>query len=213
MFLEAARDCAARGTFDGYVTDAGAILDLWEDTLLKLEQRDFQALSTRLDWVIKRTIIDRAIAADPAMSWESPRAKYLDLMYSSISAEEGLFWRMEQAGFVERLVGEADIARFASLPPEDTRAWTRATLLGIAGAERVERIDWDTITFRLPGGGGIQRKVLTLADPSAFTRARVEPLIAEADSLAEILDALGAVDVPSGNDAAGASAFNGSHFG
>ena len=213
LFLEAARACAARGAFDGYVADANSILDLWQDTLLKLEERDFHALSTRLDWVIKRTIIDRAIAAEPDMSWESPRAKYLDLMYSSVAAEEGLFWQMEQAGFVERLVSEADIARFASLPPEDTRAWTRATLLGIAGAEQVERIDWDTITFRLRGVGAIQRKVLTLADPSAFTRARVEPLIAEADSLAEILDALGAVDVPSGNGTANASPVSGSHFG
>lgn len=213
LFLEAARGCAERGTFDGYVADAGKILDLWEDTLLKLEERDFQALSTRLDWVIKRTVIERAIARGPGLTWESPRAKYLDLMYSSVAADEGLFWQLEQAGFVERIVSEADVAKFGSLPPEDTRAWTRATLLGMAGAEQVERIDWDTITFRLRGVGGIQRKVLMLANPLAFTRASVLPLISEADSLAELLDALGAIDVPSGNGTEKPSSYTGSHFG
>ena len=147
------------------------------------------------------------------MNWESPKAKYLDLMYSSVSADEGLFWQMERAGFVERLVSEADIAKFASLPPEDTRAWTRATLLGIAGADRIERIDWDAITFRLQGIGGVQRKVLALADPAAFTRARVQPLVSQAGNLAELLDALGAVDAPSDNRVVSASPYNGSHFG
>jgi proteasome accessory factor A len=202
-FLEAARACAAHGVFDGYVEDAGDILDLWEDTLLKLQERDFHALSARLDWVIKRAVIERAIAREPGMTWESPRAKFLDLMYSCISADEGLFWQLEQAGLVQRLVSDADVAKLASLPPEDTRAWTRATLLGIAGAEQVERIDWDTIAFRLQGVDGVQRKVLKLADPQAFTRASVLPLISEADSLAGLLDALGAVDVPSGNGAGG----------
>ncbi len=212
-FLEAARACAEHGVFDGYVEDAGDILDLWEDTLLKLQERDFHALSARLDWVIKRAIIERAIAREPGMTWESPRAKFLDLMYSCISAEEGLFWQLEQAGLVQRLVSDADVAKLASLPPEDTRAWTRATLLGIAGAEQVERIDWDTIAFRLQGVDGVQRKVLKLADPQAFTRASVLPLISEADSLAGLLDALGAVDVPSGNGAGGTWTTTGSRFG
>ncbi len=213
LFLDAARACAERGGFDGYVPGAETILDVWEDTLLKLKDRDFQALSKRLDWVIKRAIIERAIERDPGLSWDSPGAKYLDMMYSSLAADEGIYWQLERAGLIERVVSEADVAEFVSSPPEDTRAWTRATLLGMAGAEQVERIDWDAITFRMRGQNGIQRKRLELADPLAFTRASVMPLMAAAGSLGELLDALGATDLPPGNASGGAPSFADSRFG
>jgi proteasome accessory factor A len=192
-FLEDAQRFAASGAFDGVVPRAEAILALWEDTLRKLRARDFTALAPRLDWVGKLHVLAQARERRPDLSWSAPALKHLDHLYGSLDLGEGLYWAAERDGAVERLVSDDEIERFVHEPPEDTRAWTRAVLLRIAGADGVRDIGWDVIRFRRarPGQWPLVR-TLRLDDPLGLTRATTEAAIERASSLDEILDALGA---------------------
>lgn len=192
-FLEDAKDFVARGRCDDTVPRASEILALWEDTLLKLQAGDFEQLASRLDWVLKLSILQQVLAERPDLTWESPEIKHLDHLYSSLDPAEGLYWAYERGGFVERVVTDEQIERFTVSPPEDTRAWTRAMLLRWGGPEGVDDVDWDSMRFKT----GYERyrtiyRKLELADPLAFTRQASEPIFENATTLDELLDSLGA---------------------
>jgi hypothetical protein len=157
------------------VRDSGAILELWEDTLTKLETGSIDALRSRLDWVLKRDLIELTLRDRPDLDWGSSEAKHLDLIYSSLDEGEGLYWACERQGLVRQLVTHAEIHRFTRQPPADTRAWTRAWLLRALASGGVEDVDWDHVTFAASDGphGGAARTV-RLNDPLGFTRAYLE---------------------------------------
>ena len=54
------------------------ILALWEDTLLKLRDGDFVALSRRLDWVLKLQILRRAMTQREPTADELAAMAYAD---------------------------------------------------------------------------------------------------------------------------------------
>jgi proteasome accessory factor A len=192
LFLESARKFVANGGCDGFVPRAGEILDLWEDTLVKLKARDFTALAPRLDWVLKLRTLVRAMQQRAALTWDSPEIKHLDHLYSSLDLSDGLYWAYEKADLVERIVSHEQIEHLTQEPPDDTRAYTRAMLLRKAGPEKVDDVDWDMIRLSEMDSGSrwpVNRTV-DLADPLAFTRAETEKLFREDASLSEILDAL-----------------------
>jgi proteasome accessory factor A len=190
LFLEQAQCFAAQGGYDGIVPRAGEILALWEDTLLKLKADDVSALASRLDWVLKFRILQRALHKRSDLTWASPEIKHLDHLYSSLDPAHGLYWAYEKLGVTEQVLPEARIEHFVHEPPEDTRAWTRAMLLRMGG-EAVHDVDWDLIKFRQTGRGYWPVvRTLHLADPLGFTRAASQPVIEKATSLGEILDTL-----------------------
>src|SRR5262249_25124963 len=129
LFLEGARKFVEQGDCASVVPRAGEILDLWDDTLLKLRARDFVALTPRLDWMLKLGVMERAMRQRPGLDWRSPEIKHLDHLYSSLDLSNGLYWAYERAGAVERLISEQEIERFVQDPPNDSRAYTRAMLL------------------------------------------------------------------------------------
>ena len=61
-----------QGRCDGIVPEARRIVELWDDTLTKLEARDLDALSTRLDWALKLSMLERARARRPDLAWNAP---------------------------------------------------------------------------------------------------------------------------------------------
>jgi proteasome accessory factor A len=190
LFLEEAQCFAAQSGYDGIVPRAGEILELWEDTLLKLKAGDVSVLASRLDWVLKFRILQRALHKRSDLTWASPEIKHLDHLYSSLDAEDGLYWAYEKLGVVQKVVAEDRIDHFVHEPPEDTRAWTRAMLLRMRG-EAVHDVDWDLIKFReVNRGHWPVMRTLHLANPLGFTRAASQRVIEKAASLGEILDAL-----------------------
>lgn len=192
LFLEEARKFAEEGGCDGMVPQAARILDLWEDTLVKLKAGDLPALAPRLDWVLKLEMLQRTMRQRPELSWSSPQIKHLDHIYSSLDISNGLYWAYERAGLVERIVNEDCIERFTREPPEDTRAWTRAMLLRKADPVEVEEVNWDSMRFHETDSGYRARhRTLELSNPLAFTRAEAEGIFLKAVSLKEILNALG----------------------
>jgi len=168
MYCECARAYVDAGGCDALVPRASAIVDLWEDTLDKLAQRDFDNLAPRLDWVLKRAQIERALASR-GLDWSAPEAKHLDHLYSSLDPDEGLYWALQSAGLTQTLIDDPGIEYFLHMPPENTRAWTRAMLLRHLPRERIRSVDWDRIELapKLAGQAGA---VLHLPDPLGHTR-------------------------------------------
>jgi hypothetical protein len=199
--LAAARQFAETGVLDAVVPRAREILDLWEDTLIRLRDGDFAALARRLDWVLKLKMLRRAMKQRPDLTWRSPQVKHLDHLYGSLDEAEGLFWAYEAAGLVDGVVSDQDITRAGSSPPEDTRAWTRAHLMRRAGTDGIDHVDWDVVTVKVPSRRGdgrwLERRTIHLPRPHDATRAQHEALFRPDHSLEDIVDTLEAADADS----------------
>lgn len=189
QFFEEAQRFVHGGGCRGIVPRADEIIELWGDTLQKLQHNDLHALAGRLDWVLKFTTLQRALLRHSALTWSSPEIKHLDFLYSSLG-DDGLFWHFQRAGIVEAHVASDRIAHFVSAAPDDTRAWTRAQLMRIAGGA-VDGAGWDMVRVRVDGERGWPvYRTIHLSNPLAFTRAEIEPIITRAASLDELLDLL-----------------------
>jgi proteasome accessory factor A len=148
------------------VSEAPQILALWEDTLLKLRAGELDQLAPRLDWVLKRNILERTLNQHPHLRWSSPELKHLDHLYGSL--EDGLYWIYE-SDFVQRLVSDRDIEHFIHYPPSDTRAWLRSYILRHAGDD-VDQVDWDSVRLKLREEGfgqypSYNYKTIKMEDP------------------------------------------------
>ncbi len=187
MFLEEAAKFVNEGGCDGIVPRAGEILALWEDTLQKLREGDFDSLAPRLDWVLKHRILQRALERVPGLSWNSPQMRHLDLIYSSLDPGEGLYWAYENS-LIHKVVGDEQIRRFVENPPEDTRAYARAMLLRVAEPRAIDDVDWDCIRFKLNGRYWPTYRTLRLGDPLGHTRSETESVFRRSRSLEELLE-------------------------
>lgn len=185
----AARHYVDEGRAEGVVPRAREIVDLWEDTLEKLHQRDFAALARRLDWVLKLLLLDREIHRG-GHDWRAPQIKLWDHLYASLDPQEGTFWALERQGLIERVVSEEEIAFFRRNPPEETRAWGRAHLLRRFGREITE-IDWSRMETRDPEYRW-RRRTLSMPDLLGFNLRQVEGILKVAASAWEAFELLGA---------------------
>lgn len=165
-FFDAASEFAAQGECEETVPRAGEILALWGDTLDRLAARDWDTLSRRLDWALKRSLLEGTLAQNPGMDWDSPAVKQLDLLYGSLDPQEGLYWAMERAGCAERRVSDQEIQRFVRDPPADTRAAARAGILRAVEPGAIIEVDWDRVRVRSlePGSFGCSTTI-RLDDP------------------------------------------------
>jgi hypothetical protein len=103
------------------------------------------------------------------------------------------------------VVDDHRIAHFVENAPDDTRAWTRALLLRVAG-EHAVRVDWDSITFEFGAPSDRRRVVFDLANPLRFTRREVARRCRRASSLHQVLAAFGAAGRAAGTQLARAIA-------
>jgi hypothetical protein len=189
MLAEQLSPAVRQGNFDDQVPRATQVLDLLEDTLAKLHARDYDALASRLDWVLKWTLLQQEIDRDPQLNWQSPKIRHLGQIYSS-TAPEGLFNACARAGLVERMPSHSAVRKAIACPPEDTRAWTRGHLLRSAGRWAVH-INWDSIAFQAWEDRTTCRYWrVDLADPTTFTRREAEAVFRKAADLDELFRSL-----------------------
>ncbi|MEJ2721692.1 MAG: proteasome accessory factor PafA2 family protein [bacterium] len=178
-FADEAARFVNRGGCDGIVPRAREIVELWSDTLEKLHGRDFPVLSRRLDWVLKKSLLEEVLDENRHLDWKHPAIKQLDHMYSSLDLDEGLFWSFEANDCVDHVVGEADLEKFVTSAPENTRAWTRSALLRETPEGRVSEVDWDHIEV-VDGDEPMSfvHRIIDLANPLDAVRTDL-PRVAE----------------------------------
>jgi len=164
-------DAAARFVESGcavHIPQADRIVRVWQDTLDKLARRDFDSLVGRLDWIMKRALLERLLSQNTRLGWTSPEIRVADLRFADLDPMTGLYWPLEAAGAVERLVDEVDICRAMREPPSDTRALPRTAWLRRLDPTCIESINWDEI--RLASGvGSTHLSVVKFDDPGGTT--------------------------------------------
>jgi len=161
------------------------VLDRWESVLSRLGT-DPMTLNRELDWVAKLEILQGYRDRD-GLDWSNARLGLVDLQYSDVRPDKGLYSRLAGRGRFERIVADDVIARAVDHAPEDTRAWFRGECLRRYG-DAVAAASWDSVIFDLPGRASLQR-VPTL-DPLRGTRAHVGDLLDACDSAVELVDSL-----------------------
>ncbi|WP_087096751.1 depupylase/deamidase Dop [Nocardiopsis sp. JB363] len=166
--------------------DTADVLDQWESVLTGLA-RDPMDLADRLDWVAKLKLLESYRSRD-GLEWSSPRLQMVDLQYSDVRQDRGLYNRLAARGRVHRLLEESEVTRAITEPPEDTRAFFRGRCLA-KYADSVAAASWDSVIFDLPGHDSLQR-VPTL-EPSRGTKEHVGALLDAADTAEDLVAILG----------------------
>jgi proteasome accessory factor A len=161
------------------------VLDRWESVLTRLE-RDPMECAQELDWVAKLKLLNSYRERD-GLSWSDAKLHLIDLQYSDLRPDKGLYQRLLGLGRMERLVSEEAVTAAMHQPPEDTRAYFRGRCLD-KYADQIAAASWDSVIFDLPGRQSLQR--VPTIDPLRGTRAHVGELIDRTERAEELVAAL-----------------------
>ena len=146
-------------------------LDEWERAITTIE-RDPLSLDRNCDWVIKHTLIER-YREKHGLAMSDPKVALLDLQYHDINRERGVFYRLQDAGVVDRVCTDEEIDAAVEEPPQNTRARLRGEFIRAAKAKKRDyTVDW----VHLKLNDQAQRTVLC-KDPFKAYDERVEKLI------------------------------------
>ena len=143
-YLDRARKFVAErwgADIDAQTTD---VLNRWEYVLATLES-DPMRLADSLDWVAKLRLLNGYRERD-GLDWSSSRLQLVDLQYSDIRPEKGLYNRLVSRGAMQTLLGPGEAHAAMTQPPEDTRAYFRGECLRRYG-DSVAAASWDSVIF------------------------------------------------------------------
>ena len=118
--------------------------------------------------------------------WSAPRLHLVDLQYSDVRLDKGLYNRLVARGSMKRLVTEQQVLDAVHNPPTDTRAYFRGECLRRFGAD-IAAASWDSVIFDL--GGDSLVRIPTL-EPLRGSKAHVGALLDSVDSAAELVEQL-----------------------
>ncbi|WP_460601230.1 depupylase/deamidase Dop [Flexivirga lutea] len=170
--------------------DTAEVMQRWEQVLSTLE-RDPMEAAREVDWVAKLRTLESYRARD-GLDWSDHRLRAIDIQWSDVRADKGIFNRLAAAGRFEQLVDDAAVQRAMSEPPTDTRAFFRGTCLARFPQE-VAAASWDSVIFDVRSQPSLQR--VPMLEPERGTRAHVGALLDRAGSADELLRLL-AEDAP-----------------
>ncbi|GAA4692064.1 depupylase/deamidase Dop [Nocardioides nanhaiensis] len=182
-------DLARKFVEDRYGSDADAqtldVLARWESVLDRLE-RDPMLLAEELDWVAKLKLLEQYRQRD-SLEWSDAKLQLIDLQYSDIRPEKGLYHRLVGMGRMQRLLDDPTVEAAMHDPPDDTRAYFRGRCLE-KYAEHVAAASWDSVIFDLPGRESLQR--VPTIDPLRGSRTHVGDLLDRCDTAEQLFTAL-----------------------
>ena len=184
-YLEAAQAFVADRYGDDVDADTAEVLLRWEQVLAKLETDVFSA-AREVDWVAKLRLLEGYRSRD-GLDWDHARLAAVDLQWSDVRPEKGLYLKLAERGQVERLLDPEAVRRAVAHPPTDTRAYFRGECLARYGP-RVAAASWDSVIFDVAGRGALQR-VPTL-EPLRGTREHVGALLDRCETAEELVAAL-----------------------
>jgi len=166
---------------DGHFAE---VLSMWSDMLDALA-RDPGECADRLDWVAKLRLLEGYRQRD-SLNWGAPRLKLVDLQYSDVRLDKGLYNRLVTRGSMKRLVTEEEVQAAMMHPPQDTRAYFRGRALE-KYATSIAAASWDSVIFDI--GRESLVRIPTL-EPLRGTKAHVGKLLDESDTAEELVKAL-----------------------
>jgi proteasome accessory factor A len=170
----------------GRPDDATAeVLARWESVLDRLA-RDPASCAREVEWVAKWRLLE-AMRTRDRIGWDHPRLAAMDIQWSDVRPERGLYHRLVAAGAVERLVTDEDVARAEHDPPVDTRAYFRGTVVRRFPGQ-VRAASWDSVVLDVPTFASLRR--VPLRDPWRGTRAHVGALLDEVPDAATLVERL-----------------------
>ena len=177
-FLEMALAYTSSRSLDPIQKD---VLKKWEDVLGALG-RDPMELDTRIDWIIKKRLIESYMSRKK-LDWSDSQVQMLDLQYHDLRPDRGLYFLLERQGKVERIVTDEEIQHAVYHPPVDTRAYFRGECLRRYPGE-IFGVNWDSISFGL-GDESIKR--VMMSEPLKGTKQFVESLLDRSKTAAQLL--------------------------
>ncbi|EHR61771.1 depupylase/deamidase Dop [Saccharomonospora cyanea] len=160
------------------------VLRIWGEILDALA-RDPQECADRLDWPAKLRLLEAYRERD-SLGWAAPRLHMVDLQYSDVRLDKGLYNRLVTRGSMKRLVGEEEVRAAMTTPPADTRAYFRGRTLEKYAAS-IAAASWDSVIFDV--GRESLVRIPTL-EPLRGTKSHVGQLLDEAETAEQLVDAL-----------------------
>lgn len=157
IYYEAAAKLAQETGVSDAVSGDGhtrGVLEQWESVLTLLGSNPPAAASS-VEWLAKLALLEGYRRRD-GLEWSDARLGLVDLQWSDIRPEKGLYYRMLARERMQRLVDDGAIARAAVEPPSDTRAYFRGRCVSTFG-KQVVGASWDSVIFDVPGIGKLQR--------------------------------------------------------
>ncbi len=155
----------------GVAPEVERAVSMWEHLLTGLE-KDPMTLHREVDWVAKHHLMERyRLKHDLPLS--SAKLALIDLNYHDVNRQRGLYYKMENAGLMDRIVTDEAINKAMVKPPGTTRARLRGEFIKAAKAKRRDfTVDW----VHLKLNDQAQRTVLC-KDPFKAYDERVDRLI------------------------------------
>jgi proteasome accessory factor A len=182
-------DLAKKYVEDRYGADADPqtvdVLARWESVLDRLET-DPMRCARELDWVAKLQLLHQYRDRD-GLEWDDAKLHLIDLQYSDIRPDRGLYHRLVRLGRIDRLLTDEEVAAAMIRPPEDTRAYFRGRCLE-KYSDQIAAASWDSVIFDLPGRESLQR--VPTIDPLRGSRAHVGELLDRCDTAEALFAAL-----------------------
>jgi len=171
--------------------DTAEVMRLWADVLTRLG-RDPSSCAADLDWVAKQQVLEGYRERD-GLDWSDARLRAVDIQWSDVRPEKGLFHRLAERGRMTRLVDAAAVEQAVTVPPEDTRAWFRGRCLDKFPTQ-IAAASWDSVIFDVPGRQALQR--VPMLEPEKGTKAQVGALLDRSPDVATLLRELDAASGP-----------------
>jgi proteasome accessory factor A len=163
------------------------VMRLWGDVLHRLEV-DPALCAAELDWVAKLQVLDGFRERD-GLDWSDPRLRAVDIQWSDVRPEKGLFRRLAARGRMTTLVDPVAVEAAVTTPPEDTRAWFRGTCLDRFPTQ-IAAASWDSVIFDVPGRQALQR--VPMLEPERGTKAHVGAILDRSPDVTTLLRELDA---------------------
>jgi len=153
---------------DNLLPEEKKILQIWKMFVDKIEENDWDFLSTRLDWAIKKNLMERKLErqgispyllTDGTIFFETAKwhLQAIDLFYHDIS-EEGIYNQLSACDKITQLLDNHKINEARTLPPNTRANWRGKTVSYLFSRQKKELLSdievypfWDKITFDCNG--------------------------------------------------------------
>lgn len=161
------------------------VLDRWRSVLRRLAT-DPASCAREVEWVAKRRLLEGLRTRD-RLPWDHPRLHAMDLQWSDVRPERGIYHRLVASGAAERLVDDESVADAVLHAPIDTRAYFRGEVMA-RYADEVSAASWDSVIFDVEGSAALQR--VPMLDPMRGTQRHIGALLDASPDAAALLKGL-----------------------